>query len=845
MEASGPSTGATRLAEPVETDTTVGRVDVPGRPRLGAAVELVGELDGDAFQHQQWLVMRETRFVQVSELLYRILQCSDGANTLDDIASSVGSAIGRGVSRDDVEHLLREKLIPLRLIQGDQESVEESRSTSQLVRSPFAVNFRARVDGRHIDPVASVLRVLHAPVVMAPLLLGALAAHIWLYGVHGATGAIREFVSNPAVMMIVLPVMLLAAAFHEFGHASALRYEGGRARAMGAGLYLVFPALYTDVSEAYRLNRWQRLRVDLGGPYFHVVFGLLATGLYAATGEKWLLTVAVLADVEVLRQFMPIGRLDGHWILADLTGMPDFLSRIVPFATSLLPIPLAEDRSAPPLKRRARRVFLLYLAAFAIGFPVFIIYTLSHLPSLAVAGWGTARVLVRFFSASQRVGNYVQMVYAAFQLVFLALEAAGVILFFYLLAWRPARRMWVHSREQIPAFRRMTRASLFALLGGVTISVGALYPWLSIRVAFFGLTRDVNGVHGIDGRTLFVAGVAVLLAGILLLLSWTLKLRRAAVAIAIIGGLLAAGIAGYHLAKAPGMVEHRVRAIVASSTGHEPTAHELDVTRRTLADLGFDMDAGYGLFIVAAGALFALGGGLVGLSGIRTLRRSAGAPNVEAPVSDAPPVDERRRKVFMRTMSLAVTAAVVVAVGFVLWPSSGPVVPTSNVAAPPSSGDLIWSANTEQLPERLHQLGLPMLPEEALAYHIHQHLSIYIDGRKVIVPQGIGIDQARGFITVLHTHSYDEIIHVEAPARTTYTLGQFFGVWGVRLDGRCIGNYCNHGASRLRVFVNGQPESSDPASIPLRAHDEIVVTFGTTAQLPQPIPAVYRFPPGE
>src|SRR5205823_3686086 len=204
----------------------------------------------------------------------------------------------------------------------------------------------------------------------------------------------------------------------------------------------------------------------------------------------------------------------------------------------------------------------------------------------------------------------------------------------------------------------------------------------------------------------------------------TLKLRRVAAAIAILGGLLAAGISGYHLAKAPGMVENKVRAIVASSTGHEPTAHDLDVTRQVLANLGFRMAAGYGLYVVVAGALVALGGGLAGLSGIHTMMGSAAVPNMAVPIAEAPPADERRRKVFMRTMSLSLVGAVVAATGFILWPSSGPVVPTSKLAAPPSSGELIWSANTEQLPERLHQLGFPMLPKEALAYHIHQHLDI-------------------------------------------------------------------------------------------------------------------------
>ena len=40
---------------------------------------------------------------------------------------------------------------------------------------------------------------------------------------------------------------------------------------MGAGLYLVWPAFYTDVTDSYRLGRGGRLRTDLGGLYFNAI----------------------------------------------------------------------------------------------------------------------------------------------------------------------------------------------------------------------------------------------------------------------------------------------------------------------------------------------------------------------------------------------------------------------------------------------------------------------------------------------------------------------------------------------------------------------------------------------
>ncbi len=68
-------------------------------------------------------------------------------------------------------------------------------------------------------------------------------------------GSVLAFLRTPGLLLVVLAAMLLAGVFHEFGHASALRYGGGRARAMVAGLYIVYPAFYTDTTDAYRLGR--------------------------------------------------------------------------------------------------------------------------------------------------------------------------------------------------------------------------------------------------------------------------------------------------------------------------------------------------------------------------------------------------------------------------------------------------------------------------------------------------------------------------------------------------------------------------------------------------------------
>ena len=160
------------------------------------------------------------------------------------------------------------------------------------------------------------------------------------------------------------------------------------------------------------------------------------------------------------------------------------------------------------------------------------------------------------------------------------------------------------------------------------------------------------------------------------------------------------------------------------------------------------------------------------------------------------------------------------------------------------TGPAPWGANTADLAQRLAAAGLPPLsPFEGTAVHIHQHLDLYVDGHGVPVPAGIGINPAVGFAP-LHTHDASGVIHVESPTVRSYTLGEFFAVWGVRLTPSCLGGYCAGGGRQLRVYVDGRPYRGDPTTLTLEAHQEIVVAFGTAAQLPSPVPSTYRFPPG-
>lgn len=157
--------------------------------------------------------------------------------------------------------------------------------------------------------------------------------------------------------------------------------------------------------------------------------------------------------------------------------------------------------------------------------------------------------------------------------------------------------------------------------------------------------------------------------------------------------------------------------------------------------------------------------------------------------------------------------------------SAASVVGESNLLAP------TWSGLKGQTID-----GVGSNQMEQLAYHIHAHLAIYVNGSQKTVPYGIGIEQpwstqadgSSEFVDsgaafyYLHTHDDTGVIHIESPTQTLYTLGQFFAEWNQTLSSTQIGSY----KGAVTVFVNGAKYTGDPASIQLKSHDVIQLDLG-------------------
>jgi hypothetical protein len=116
--------------------------------------------------------------------------------------------------------------------------------------------------------------------------------------------------------------------------------------------------------------------------------------------------------------------------------------------------------------------------------------------------------------------------------------------------------------------------------------------------------------------------------------------------------------------------------------------------------------------------------------------------------------------------------------------------------------------------------------QEGQRIHIHQHLVIFDHGHPVDIPANVGQPTGRRCIYWLHTHTPDGIIHIEAPKRRSFTLGDFFAVWGQPLGRTQAATAKTKKRQRLRVWVDGNPYTGDPRGIKLAAHTDIVIEAG-------------------
>jgi putative peptide zinc metalloprotease protein len=399
------------------------------RWRTPGDLEQLGPVSDSALTTPHFLFRRaDGQVVQVSELLHRVLSELRPGRTDEEVADAVSTAYGRRLTPEGLHHLLESRLAPL----GLAEHADRVAETPPTAAPVLSLALRGvLVPARVVQRVARVLRPTFWPPVVAAALGAWVGLDVLLVRSGDLLAALEQLLAAPATLLILYVLLVAAALVHEIGHAAACRYGGAEPGNIGFGVYLVFPAFYTDVTDSYRLDRRGRVRTDLGGLYFNVLTLLLVGAGYLLTGNGLLLFAVLVMHIEMVQQLVPAVRFDGYYVLADLIGVPDLFARVRPTLLSLMPGRPLDPRVAElrPLARRAVTGWVLVVVPLlTFG----LVWLLWSLPVMVIQTYRAGQVQLHQLSAGWSAGSPVEVALAGISLVLLVLPLAGAVV----LLWR-------------------------------------------------------------------------------------------------------------------------------------------------------------------------------------------------------------------------------------------------------------------------------------------------------------------------------------------------------------------------------------------------------------------------
>jgi putative peptide zinc metalloprotease protein len=362
----------------------------PLKPRLRSHIELHRHY----YRGERWYVMQDHasgRFQRFTPAAYQLIGLMDGQRTVEEIWQASRSHLAEDAPTQDEFVRLLSQLHAVNALQGDvqPDPVELAKRSEkqrfgwwkQTMRSPLFMRFPV------LDPerFLSRFRWLARPFFSWPgliLWLAVVLPALFQVGVHwtALTENIADRILAPHNLLILWLTFPFLKAFHEFGHAFAVKTKGGEVHDMGIMLLVFTPIPYVDASaaSAFRKKR-ERILVGAAGLLVEFFFAALAFYVWLNVQPGPLRAVAfnvmVIAGVSsVLFNGNPLLRYDAYYILVDILEIPNLGSRGTRYVFYLLQRYLLGIGDAePPLSNPGERAwFVVYtISAFCYRMTIY------------------------------------------------------------------------------------------------------------------------------------------------------------------------------------------------------------------------------------------------------------------------------------------------------------------------------------------------------------------------------------------------------------------------------------------------------------------------------------------
>jgi hypothetical protein len=262
------------------------------------------------------LIGKNRSYIRLSPKAYGILQSINSGLSYEALADRLSQQESRKISSADVESAYKQI----------ENRIKEIESRADDNPRGFWLRFQILPE-KVVAAISRYFQILFHPV-MAFFLIGIIFFAVWIALKQNLfAGLINSIGHNPSGFWFGYALFFISIIFHEFGHASACAYFGAKPSGIGFTTYLIYPALYSDVSSAWQLKRLQRVVVDLGGIFFQLIVGSVYIFLYQVYGWESLKIAFVMILGNCAFSLNPILKFDGYWVIADALGVVNLSSQ--------------------------------------------------------------------------------------------------------------------------------------------------------------------------------------------------------------------------------------------------------------------------------------------------------------------------------------------------------------------------------------------------------------------------------------------------------------------------------------------------------------------------------------
>jgi putative peptide zinc metalloprotease protein len=283
-------------------------------PKLSNDIEYHPINQNEFFIHQ----IKFDHRIKISFELYQFLQLIDNHSDLTTIVKQYNELYCSKLTIEFTHDFLYKKLARYGIIESDEIEIKPNEKPNYLKLSFIVISEQT------VSKFTRYLSFLFLPKVMLKVILVCFAILLFsFYQFH--TQVFYSGIQKTEWLQLFL-LAFIGVTFHEFGHASAAHHFGAKHGGIGGGFYLFMPVYFADVTDIWRLKKYQRITVNLAGIYFEFIYAvfLIVSGLVFQ--NNLIIIIACIYTLSVFRNLNPFIRSDGYWVLSDAIETPNMMS---------------------------------------------------------------------------------------------------------------------------------------------------------------------------------------------------------------------------------------------------------------------------------------------------------------------------------------------------------------------------------------------------------------------------------------------------------------------------------------------------------------------------------------